>query len=150
MPPRKQTPEMTTEEELAPENQDKGNPVSEPKQEQTPPKLCGHVNKHFINYKRKLEDLSCDLPAGHTEPNQKLVNSDTVMVIHQADYEHYEHCSPDDDGAVMIGGNAYKLTKDRAEWLDSAGVPAAQIKRDIESLREIRRIRAIEEEGKYI
>lgn len=36
-------------------------------------KLCGHVNKHYINTDGQLEDAACTLPKGHAGDHSAIV-----------------------------------------------------------------------------
>jgi len=90
---------------------------------------CGHINKHNWNYKEELgksvlEDLACDLPAGHVGDH----SAEKYEVIFQNN------------------GNAGEGMK-RVYWNDAAGTPADQIEEDLSTLPEDLQ-RAMEERAK--
>ena len=105
---------------------------------------CGHINKHFYNKDGVLEDLACELEAGHAPvrrvDRQRVKDEKTGEVrdrdieineaVHEADYDFN---AVDEAKTVVVrerGVNlrktAYKTERGRARWLDDAGVPAKQ------------------------
>lgn len=94
--------------------------------------MCGHINKHNHNYDDELghsvlTDIACTLEPGHNGP-------------HSAEKRE-----------VTFRNNG--LSEDRVKlvyWNDDAGTPADEIKPDIDSLMELRRNRAEEEERRQL
>lgn len=75
--------------------------------------ICGHVNKHYINTKGRLEDLTCDLPKGHAG-------------------DHHAVCvrkipDPLTDNKGRVIEERYREEEADAYWGDVAGTPAKDI-----------------------
>jgi len=95
-------------------------------------KVCGHINKQNWNYKPDLghsvlEDLACDLPAGH-DGNHSAEKHEVVF---------------------KNGGQSWEGDK-RVAWTDAAGTPADQIEPDLQSLVELKEKRERELAAKSI
>lgn len=98
------------------------------------PKLCGHINRQFINADGVREDLKCTLPDGHVDD-------------HAAPYQ----CLRPVDGSIKqakavasgkpiltIGGKQFVEVTEAGEWSDGASIPVEQIKPDSEQLAQIK------------
>lgn len=76
---------------------------------------CQHINKQHYNGKR-LEDLQCDLPAGHKGDH----------------HGHYVRLVPDPitDAKGIVVKEYYNEEKAETYWNDAAGKPVSEIKPD--------------------
>ena len=113
--------------------------VEDVKEKYIAPQKCGHVNKHYKNMDGELEDLKCTLEKGHAGD-------------HSADYACYRPTDGSTKQAkqiaqaklegkaitIMLGGNELIETVEQAYWSDVAGVPASEIRPDLEQLARIK------------
>lgn len=96
---------------------------------------CGHINKQFYNTDGQLEDLACDLPAGHApvlvrteqvkDETGNVIDVPVFERIHSAEYE-FKKASiiPSLKRRVEGAQITYEVVKARGEWTDKAGTPA--------------------------
>ena len=96
-------------------------------------KLCGHLNMHHKGLKGGLEPLACTLAAGHEGD-------------HNAKYKALRKVDDNFETAVLVeqGANTYKIAgimyaelEEDGFWSDGAGIPAKDIKPDLEQLAEL-------------
>jgi hypothetical protein len=98
---------------------------------------CGHVNRHFYNTEGILEDLLCDLEAGHppvelrrektTDAQGKVSEVSVMGARHSAEYE-YKKVKVMPPLKLRVEGKAveYEVVKQRTYWLDAAEKAAPQ------------------------
>lgn len=77
--------------------------------------LCGHVNRHSFDTDHKLDNLTCDLPTGHTGDHSalhmELQRTENANII---------------DGKEVISVTFEKFAVRRG-WNDMAGTPTSEI-----------------------
>jgi len=101
--------------------------------------ICGHINKHHNNVDGELEDLKCELPAGHQGDHQadylcfRATNGSVKQAkqIAQAQVEGRAI-------TIFVSGKELIETVEKSYWSDGASVPAADIKPDLEQLKRLK------------
>lgn len=105
--------------------------------------ICGHVNKQFHNVKGKIEDLACTLPSGHVGDH-----SAKHTALRQVE-DNFETAELVANGAktYVIAGKPFMAIEVDGFWSDVAGVPASEIKPDLEQLKQLKLKRRAEQEA---
>lgn len=104
---------------------------------------CGHINKQFHNIKGRIEDLPCTLPSGHDGDH-----SAKHVALRQVE-DNFETAELITNGAktYTIAGRLFMAVEVDGFWGDAAGVPAANIKPDLEQLKQLKLKRRAEQEA---
>lgn len=91
--------------------------VETPKEEVIVPKVCGHINKHYINPNGDLTDLACTLKPGHggdhSAPCEKNVGSPVT-----------------NEKGITVK-TAWVVEPSVAYWNDAASKPAVDIESEV-------------------
>jgi hypothetical protein len=84
-----------------------------PKSAEETKEVCGHINKHYVNPKGRLEDLPCDLEKGHAGDHH-------AFCVHLVS-------DPLTNPKGQVIEERYREEQAEAWWSEAAGVPAKDI-----------------------